>query len=199
MPNCDFKIKANIDFNCENPVTKGLKPIGWIGNFEDLDLANSQKSESNSNLYTSIALKNDARLYTIYQAGKQPFNGAIKEFVTGPYRNYWNKTVPFVILENGADVTENIIDPLTNGKYFMVLENNYQGNNGDNAFELVGVETGMSMTAGSDEKYNDEFGGGWSLTMMEETAPTSGLFLLASTVDATRAGLNNLASGNTFS
>lgn len=198
MPNCDFKIVASIDYNCEHPVTKGLKPIGWIGNYDDLDLSNSTRDSNNPNLFTKIALKTGAKLFTIYQAGKAPFSGTIKEFQEGTYRNTWNKTVPFVILDNGADITENIVDPLANGKFFMVIENTYQGAALDNAFEIVGLETGMAMSAGTDEKWNEDFGGGWSLTMVETNAPSSGIYLLDTDVATTRAGLAALVSGSSW-
>lgn len=203
MNSCDYKIAVNVAYNGCNPATKGLKPIGWLANFEDIDhtamnAVSNLKSPTQRNLFKDIKLKEGAHLVQIYQSGKSPFNGAKKEAVTGTFRNTTNKTLPFVVLDNGADVTQNIIDKLMNGKFVAIVENAFSGHSGDNAFEIIGLETGLTLTESTDEKYNEDFGGGWSIIMMEENAPHSGLFILvepqvqgASAVDATRALLDS--------
>lgn len=197
--NCDSKIAVSITQSGCNPVAKGLKSIGYICNFDDIDHANCTRTDG-SNLFTNFALKGTAKLYKIYQAGKTPFSGATSEAQVGNYRTTWNKTLPIVILSNGADVTQNIIDKLANGKYCAIVENAYAGTNGDNVFEFVGIETGLVISEGNNEKYNEDYGGGWSLTMQEENAPTSALYLLKSDgIDATRTFLEGLVATTTTS
>lgn len=200
---CDYKIAVNVVYNGCNPATKGLKPIGWLANFEDIDhtamnAVSNLKSTTQRNLFKDIKLKEGTHLVQIYQSGKSPFSGAKKEAATGTFRNTTNKTLPFVVLDNGAEVTQYIIDKLMNGKFVAIVENAFSGHSGDNAFEIIGLETGLTLTECTDEKYNEDFGGGWSITMMEENAPHSGLFILvepqvqgASAVDATRALLDS--------
>ena len=200
--NCDSKIAVNVTYDACNPATKGLKPIGYLANFEDIDhtamMAESNLVAGYKNLFKDCKLKSGARLVKIYQSGKTPFSGANTEAQEGTYRTTWNKTLPIVILDNGADVTHNIVDKLANGKFVAIVENAFPGRNGDNAFEIVGLETGLALSEGNAEKYNEDFGGGWSLTLQEQNAPKSGLYILVesnvagvSRVDATRALLDS--------
>lgn len=210
MSNCDAKIAVNITYDACNPATKGLKPIGYLANFEDIDhvamnLATNLK-DGYKNFYKDIKLKDGAHLVKIYQTGKTPFSGANSEAQSGTYRTTWNKSLPIVILDNGADVTQNIVDKLANGKFVAIVENAFSGDGGDNAFEIVGLETGLMLTEGNAEKYNEDYGGGWSLTLQEQNAPKSGVYLLADAtgtegtagyvgaVDATRALLEGYLS-----
>ena len=192
MSNCDSKLSANITYDACNPASKGMKPLGWIANFEDVNHTSTRASRSEgSNLFTDFVLAEGAKMYKIYQAGKTPFSGATSEAQVGTYRVTWNKTLPFIILNNGADVTANIIDKLANGKFVAIVENSFSGKDGDNAFEIYGLETGLTLTEGNNEKYNDDYGGGWSLTLVEENAPTSGLYILKTDVDTTRSLLDD--------
>lgn len=190
MSNCDAKIITNITYDACNPAAKGLKPIGYLANFEDIDHtamnASSNLVEGFKNYYKDIKLKEGAHLIKIFQSGKTPFSGANSEAQVGTYRTTWNKTLPIVILDNGADVTQNIVDKLANGKFVAIVENAFAGDSGDNAFEIVGLETGLALSEGNAEKYNEDYGGGWSLSLVEENAPKSGLYINAGTVDATR-------------
>lgn len=198
MPNCDNNIALNISYDACNPATKGLKAIGYITNYDDVDKGSMEKT-ANTNTYPSLALKSGKYLYKIYQAGKSPFNGANTEAQVGEYRTTWNKTLPIIILNNGSDVTANIIDKLANGKFVAIVENAHKGTGFDNQFEIIGLETGLALSEGNAEKYNEDYGGGWSLTLVEENAPTSGLYLqipaaseTVATAASTRAALESL-------
>lgn len=191
MANCDYIIATNIAEDCSNPMVQGLKPLGYIGNFDDIAKASCVRT---GNKITTLALKENASLVKVYQAGKTPFNGTNTALSAGDYKNKFNKTVNFVVFDNGADATENIIDKLANGKFFFIIENNYQGASGDGAFEVVGFENGASASEITNTKYDDNAGGAWVCSMVEENAPTSGVFYLASGgVDATRTAIEALA------
>lgn len=190
--NCDTKLAVNIVYDACNPAAKGLKSVGWIANFDDIDHTATQATRtSGSNLFTDIVLKSGKKLYKIFQSGKTPFSGNTSEAQVGTYRVTWNKTLPFIILNSGADVSANIIDKIANGKFVAIVENAFSGNNGDNEFEIIGLETGLTLTEGNNEKYNEDYGGGWSLTMVEENAPTSGFYLLDTDVATTLTNLQN--------
>lgn len=190
MSNCDSKLAVNIVFDACNPAAKGLKSIGWIANFDDVDHTATHATRKNgTNTFTDIVLKDGKKLYQIVQAGKTPFSGNTSEAQVGTYRVTWNKTLPFIILNSGSDVSANIIDKIANGKFVAVVENAFSGKEGDNEFEIIGLETGLTLTEGNNEKYNEDYGGGWSLTMVEENAPTSGFYLLDEDVPTTLAKL----------
>lgn len=197
----DFSIAANIVADACNPASKGVKAIGYIANFSDVNHA-AMSNAKTGRKYSQFVLNSGAKLYKIYQLGKKPFTGANTELQTSDYRSTWNKTLPVVLFANGADVVENIIDQLANGKFVAIIENAYAGNGGDNTFEIVGLETGLMATAGNAEKYNDEYGGGWSITLTEENAPSAGLYCLypesevgtKDNIEVTRAALEALVT-----
>lgn len=203
MANCDTQLAAHIDYDACKPATKGLKAIGYIANFADVDKSAMTKI-TGKNSYSNFALVEGKKLYKVYQAGKNPFTGATTEAQVGDYRTTWNKTIPFILLNNGSDVTANIVDKIANGSFVMVVENAHVGTGFDNQFEIVGLETGLKLTEGNAEKYNDDYGGGWQLTLVEENAPTSGLYLEVTaqgdntpTAAATRASLESLLAPTT--
>ena len=100
----------------------------------------------------------------------------------------------FVILDSGPDVTGDIIDKLANGKFVIVLENVFGGTDSKNKFEVYGFEQGLKMTAGSRDLYSDDTDGGWSVTLQEAGAPTSGIFLFNESETATRTLLSTLGT-----
>ena len=112
------------------------------------------------------------------------------------YRNRFNKDVSVVILDNGPDVSHNIIDQLANGTFVVVLENKFAGADGKNTYEIYGLESGLTATALDDDKYSDDTEGGWLATLQEENAPTSGIFLFGESLSATRTALASLVSGS---
>ncbi len=116
-----------------------------------------------------------------------PFNGTLIEAVVGTYKTKWNKTVAFVVLNSGPDVSHDIIDKLANGKFVIVLENVFAGADSKNKFEVYGFEQGLKLTAGSRDLYSDDTDGGWAVTLQEQNAPSSGLFLFSESETATRA------------
>lgn len=183
MPDCDFKIAKNIAFDCANMSEKGVEKVGYIVNYADV-LKNS--CGRTGNLISSLSLASGARGYKVIVPEGTPFNGTLIEAVVGTYKTKWNKTVAFVILDSGPEVTQDIIDKLANGKFVIVLENVYAGADSKNKFEVYGFEQGLKMTAGTRDLYSDDIDGGWSVTLQEQHAPSSGIFLFSESESATR-------------
>lgn len=192
MPNCDFLIAADIAQNCQNPSVSGCKNTGYIINYDDINWDTLTRSAGNPNLITDLPLKSGKYAYRIYIPGSTPFTGTNTAFVSGTYRNKFTKTVNLVVLNNGASVAHNIIDQLANGQFVVVIENKYSGTGNDNTFEVYGLEQGLSQSEGSADKYSEEQDGGWAVTLQETNAPSSGIYLLDSTVAATRTLLEGL-------
>ena len=131
----------------------------------------------------------------MYVPGKTPFTGTNTAIADGTYRKKFIKTVNVVILDNGPDVVRDIIHPLANGKFVVVLENQFAGKDGKNTFQVYGFEQGLSATALADDKYSEETDGGWSSTLEESGAPSPALYLFKEDVATTRTALQSLVSG----
>ncbi len=193
---CDFKLAADLTANCENPSTKGVRNAGWIINQDDIDRESCVRDEDNPNILTTIALQSGKKAHRIYIPGKTPFTGTNKSLADGTYRRSFTKSVNLVILDNGPDVVNDIINPLANGQFVVILENKYGGKDGKNTFEVYGFEQGLTASAITDDKYSDETDGGWSATLEESGAPSAGIYLYNSSVAATRTALATMVAGS---
>lgn len=201
---CDFQLQADLVAPCGGMSSAGLKNTGYIVNYDDIDWDNLVRDSQNPNIVKSFVLKgngNAARhAYKCYVPGKTPFTGTNKALVTGTYRNKFTKQVKLVVLNNGAGVCHDIIDQLANGRFVVILENDFQGADKDNTFEFYGLELGCAATEMSDDKYSEETDGGWAVTLEETNAPTSGIFYLkdgdqqggSTAISVTRAALESL-------
>ena len=123
--------------------------------------------------------------------GNTPFTGTTTSFVSGTYQNTFTNTVQFVVLDNGPDVCESVIDALANGRFVMILENTFKGlnkesNKGDAAFQIYGYTQGLAASAIENDKYSEDTNGGWLVTLQETKASKSGMFLYKSDYATTK-------------
>lgn len=190
MAECDFKLVKDIEFDCTNMSEKGLQTTGYIMNYADVVKG---KCNRTGNSITALALATGAKGYKIMVPEGSPFNGTTIEAAVGTYRTKWNKTVAFVILNSGPEVSHDIIDKLANGKFVVVLENKFAGAGSKNLFEVYGFEQGLKLTASTRDLNSDDTDGGWSVTLQEQQAPSSGLFLWDTDEDKTRKVLASLS------
>lgn len=193
---CDYQLAADLAASCTVKPVKGIKSYGFIMNYNDIDFEATSRDENNPNIVKSLILKTGKRAYKMYVPGRSPYTGTKKSLSAGTYRNRFNKDVSIVILDNGPEVAHNIIDQLANGTFVVVLENKFPGSDSKNTFEIYGLEAGLTATAMDDDKYSDDTEGGWLATLQEENAPTSGIYLYAESIAATRTALESLVSGS---
>lgn len=193
---CDYKLAADLAANCESSSVAGLKNHGYIINYDDIDFDSCARDTSNPCILTTLVLKKGKKAYRMYVPGKTPFSGTNKAMAASTYRNKFTKTLGLVILDNGPDVVNDIINPLANGSFVAILENKYGGKDGKNTFEVYGYEQGLSATALGDDKYSEETDGGWSATLEETGAPSAGLYLFNDSVATTRAAIASLVAGS---
>ena len=195
---CDFLLQADLVAPCDGLSSAGMKNTGYIVNYDDVDWDNLTKDSQNPNIVTNFILKTGKNAYKVYVPGKTPYTGTNKALATGTYRNKFTKQVKLVVLSNGAAVSHDIIDQLANGRFVVILENDFQGATKDNTFEFYGLELGCAATEMSDDKYSEDTDGGWAVTLEETNAPTSGIFYLKaasgtdSAIEVTRAALEAL-------
>ena len=192
---CDYKLAADMVADCDNASVGGLKNYGYIMNYDDIDFDSCARAEDNRLILSSLVLKTGKKGYRMFVPGKTPFTGTNTAIADGTYRKKFTKTVNVVILDNGPDVVRDIIDPLANGKFVVVLENKFAGKDGKNTFQVYGFEQGLSATALADDKYSEETDGGWSSTLEESGAPSPALYLFKEDVATTRTALQSLVSG----
>lgn len=192
---CDYKLAQNIGASCDNPIVQGLKNKGYLINYDDIDFDSIQRDETNSFIVKTLTLLSGKKAYSAYVPGKTPFTGTKSEMATGTYSNKFNKTASIVVLNSGPDVAKNVISNLANGKYVFIMENKYQGDEQKNTFEIYGLEQGLTASEISNDKYSEDTDGGWAVTLVEENAPSAGIFMFNTDIKTTRKALESLLTG----
>ena len=144
------------------------------------------------NVIGAITLLTGKKAFRIYQETKTPFNGSTVEFAEGAVTNKVNKNAAFVVLNDGPLVTKNIIDPMLNGEFVVILGRKWNNSTGDAKWRVVGAETGAKCTATSLDVDNADVDGGWSVTLTESNAPTSAVYFYDTDAATTIASLEAL-------
>lgn len=196
---CDDILKKDISPSCDDPVIQGMEQEGVIMNRADVDFAATLFNSTRKNVIETLAMKTGKKAYKVVVPGKTPFTGTTTALTTGTYRNSFTNTLALVILANDPDVCADIIDGLANGSYIVILENKYKGlqkeeNPGDAAFQVFGYYQGLTATTIENNKYSEDTEGGWTVTLEEQKAPKSALFLYKTSYEATKTAINTLTA-----
>ena len=200
MAVCDNFIKQGISPSCDDPLVQGVEQRGVIINRDDIDFSAAVFNTTRKNVIETIALKAGKNAYEVVVMGSTPFTGTNTALATGTYRNTFTNTVSIVILDNGPDVCENVIDGLANGEFVVILENKFKGlqkeeNPGDPAFQVYGWYQGLRASEMTNDKYSEDTDGGWAVSLQETRAPKSGVFLFKTDYETTAAAVESLVSG----
>lgn len=186
---CDTLIAKAITISCD--LVAGVEANGWIVNRDDVDFASSTISD---NKVTSLVLKTGKKAYAVAQPPKAPFTGTTTALEEGTYANTFTHNVGLVVLDNSPEVCKDIIDPLANGKFVVILENKFKdiaGTTGQE-FQLYGWLQGLSATAIDNDKYSEDTEGGWAITLTETKSPKSAMFVFDTDYATTKAMIEAL-------
>lgn len=179
-------------YSCD--IIGGLREMGYIANKEDI----LDKSET-GNTISGFTFDTDKYMYKIYTPTKTPFTGSNTALEESDVMNRFTNTVSFVILEND-DATAGVVDQLANGRFVVVLHNEYEGENGASAYSVYGIERGLRATEITRDPYDEGSAGGWTVTMQETGAAKSEHFFyttdLATTTQTLEGYLQPNGSGN---
>lgn len=188
---CSSLIAKDIDFACDEIGIRGVESDGIIINRNDIDFASSVPT---GNVISDIVLALGKKGYKVIQLGNSPFTGTQSSLNVGTYINTWNHTVSFVVLGNGQDVCDDIIDGLANGTFVVILRNKNRGTDGKDEYQVYGWYQGLRATEITNEKWSEETEGGWLVNLQEQRATKSGMFFYntdsATTAQAYNALLN---------
>lgn len=173
---CSSLIAADINFACDELITRGLESDGIIINRDDIDFASTTFDSTKTNVIKSLVLKTSKKGYAVQQYGNTPFTGTQSALNVGTYRNTWQHTVSLVVLANDPDVCDKIIDGLANGTFVVILRNVSKGASGDGEYQVYGYAQGLKASEITEEKYSEDTDGGWLVNLQESNAPRSAMF-----------------------
>lgn len=202
---CEKLITKCIGADCDNPIFTGLESKAYI--FNKSEIASFTYDEDEPNLITGITMKtydddgSDVEYsgYTITQIGKQPYTGTNTALVEGNVSNKFTETLNFVVPDNSPTAAA-ILDNIANGRFVVIVANEFTGSDGKGKFQCYGVKKGLVATSIENDKYSEDTDGGWSISLSSENAPNSSLFIqhLDTTgdtpVDDTESYLDSLVS-----
>lgn len=176
-----------IDPDClANP--KGYLSEGIIINWDDVAWPISGNATAYDGTISSLPLKEGKKGFLLKQLGVQPFNGTTVT-LNAPTANMpgtATSAVSLKIPQNSPAVTSGFIDKLLNGRFIIVLQqqitaqryvNGSAPDTSKAGFPVFGFFQGLRLSEGSLDRYSDDTGGGWTVTLTESESPVSGVFL----------------------
>lgn len=188
---CNYLINQCVAADCDNPLYAGVDNEALIGNFEEIQTVT--RSQTNGSIVNGITMKPNTSMYTVQQLGNQPFADSNTTMVEGTYGNRVQHEIHLAVVDNGPEITENVIDKLLNGKFFCILTNDYRHANGDNKYQIYGLNKGLKCTAMERQLYGDNESA-YVITLTETGAGKTGQFLF-STDETTTDGLYDNLKG----
>ena len=192
MASCETIITQDIAFACDELVNRGFEADGVIINRKDVDFSATEFDDTNKNIIKTLVLKTGKKGYQVQQYGNAPFTGTNSALVVGTYVNTWTHQVVLAVLSNTPDVSASIIDGLANGTFVVILRNRTKGADGKGEYQVYGYAQGLKASAGENDRYSEDYEGGWLITLEETAAPKSAMFLFDTDSKTTQAKYESL-------
>lgn len=182
---CEKLLAGCIGADCDNPVFSGMESKAYI--FNKSEIASLTYDQTNPNVITAITMKeitpasgSDPAVmavgYTISQLGKQPFNGTNTSLTEGNTSNKFTENFAFVVPDN-SPAAAMLLDNIANGKFVVVVKNEYTGSDGRGQFQVFGAKKGLVATSMERDAYSEDNDGGWAVTLTAENTPNSSMFI----------------------
>lgn len=172
---CNSLLADSIKDNCENPMFSGIDARALIFNYDELVKSSSDLDENNPRIINKFTFVSGAAPYFVINARTNPFTGTSTSVEVGDLRNTFTRTVALYIPMDGAEASRNILDPMANGRFVVVMRNNYVNDLQDNEFQVYGYDKGLVVSSMTQTKYeNNDY---WMVELQEAGVPNSGRFL----------------------
>ena len=182
---CVQAITRDIAEDCENRIHSGIQHMAIIINKDDI--LGVAYDPANRRHVTGLTLKAGARAYMLDNVRNNPFTGTNTQLQVGDFRNTYTRTVAFFVPLDGWETSKDILDPIANGKYVVIMQNEWLHTNSkgeiDNEYQIYGLDKGCTVSSMAQTKYeNDDV---WSIEMTEEGVANSGRFIKVENVTDT--------------
>jgi hypothetical protein len=192
MPiDCTGNLTADILFDCANAPIGGIEQNVVLINRDDIDVINTTVDASNRILLTNLQLKAGKTGYLL--TGVKQSSGKAWELVKKENAPDKFKHTFSGVIFNPSAANKQQADSLSKGaKYVVVVEQVWKGTNSSDAFEVLGLTSGLElMTMTNNSKEND------NMIMFELASPdgfeetTMPRTLLDVTYTATKTAFSN--------
>lgn len=152
-------ISGNILYNCDFPMQGGTRDRAWIFNYADIE--GYVIDINNPMLYKDIELL--ATKKGFYIDGR---NNSIMPSFTMIKGNFIEQ-YDHIIAMKGFDIspeTKQNLESMKSGRFVVVTENVFKGENGDSAFEVYGATTGLELSVLTRDPNNADTQGAFDFT-----------------------------------
>lgn len=175
---CEKFIKGCVSVeDCDNIGYAGVSNTGWIANYADIDTVTYDSN--NGNIVDGITMKTDGQdtkcFFPMTVMGNQPYQGSNTSLVIGDYGNRFTHVVNISILDNSPKLSNEVLDNLANGRFVVILENDFKDATGTNRYSIYGLAKGLKATNISRDLYDNE--AAWICELSEEGNPKSETFV----------------------
>lgn len=199
---CEKLLDKCISVSCSDPIYEGAENLAYI--FNKSDIASVTYDTQDPNIVTDITMRvieegqgSDpdvlATGFKITTLGKSPFNGTNTTLQEGDIMNTFTELFDFAVQDN-SPLAAGILNNLANGKYVVVIENNYPGSDGKGKYQILGLKKGLTVNTMERNLYDDTYNGGWHVQMQAEKTPTAALFVYKTDLETTKSYLEGLVS-----
>lgn len=174
---CAAALMRDIVEDCENRIHSGQGNVAILINYNDI--ANVVRDASNRRIITDIVLASGAKAYRLENIRNNPFTGSNTAVEVGDFRNTYTRTVAFFVPLDGWETSKEILDPIKDGKFVLIISNDWQHINSvgvvDNKYQVYGIDKGLFVSSMQQTRYENS--DVWSIEMTETEVNNSGLWL----------------------
>jgi hypothetical protein len=186
-------LTTNVATICTEPRIKDYEQIGLAILKSDIDLAACTVDSANPRIIDNLALKEGKTAAVIYNSKKNPlpFNGTQTAYNRDT--DHYDKIVQFYYEGIGGDAALDVVEPLKDGDYVVILERKHKSDNGG-SFQMFGWQKGISAGNEGGAQVQDEETGYWLMTMTTEE-PWAEIEWLDTDYATTKAAFDVLSAG----
>ena len=172
---CEQAIQMNlVDGDCDHQMFSGIEQTALIINKADIKSVTTDTS--NPRIVNEINFAAGKKGFGIINARNNPYQGTNTTVEVGDYKNTFTRTVSLFVPMDGAEASQKVLDPLANGKFVVIMENQYHNANEDNVYQIYGIDKGLVVSSMTQTKYeNNDY---WLVELQESGVPNSGRFLI---------------------
>jgi len=143
--NCEEKLTADIQKDCDNKPKGGIEVNVVIINFDDVDKATSTLDGSNDLIITNLSTFSGTAGFFI--EGIKQINGASFELVKKEESyDAYKHLFTGILLGSSAANKKRLDEIASGGRYVIVVEKKWKGTDQEDAFEVLGWDAGMVIS-----------------------------------------------------
>ena len=159
MATCDG-ITIGATYDCENPITPGVNNRLLIGNTDDISAVTYDVTTTS--IITDITMKATKAMFA-FNGIRQSLNPQY-QFIPQTVSVGYDHQVDFLVFDI-SQVQKDNIEAMGLGKTTAVVENKNSLGNGDNFFEVYGLNAGLEMQTGGRIPMDLETQGAFNLSL----------------------------------